>query len=484
VNVAGVYSNGFFATSGNISAANIVISGNLYLGGVSGTTGQYIRKSASGIGWVDSTFNGGTLTDSVQVNNRLYAQSFSTPNVQIGSNWGTTSNANVAVANISLVLNATTANVGFLVAPNFSSANIYQSAADTFVATNLSASNVYQTTGQSIQSPNIQIGTNWGTISRANLSVANVSAALNATNANITNLVVTNLSASNIAITAGSLQSSYINTGLGGNIATANLLITRSTGGTALQVNPLGGQVGVLLDNALVYTRISNMVSTNASITGTASSIGVRPGGVVDVVSNLYANTGRLEQLSVANLYIANNSKLQSGSNASIIISGNVQSANLVTGNIAANGNITTSAYLSTNTFVYTSAVTEPVAIHAGTAPAGEMNINLMANSIHYYTPSVTAVWTPNVRASAATPLNNMLSTGQSISFSMIVNQGVTPYNNNSGNLRIDNTWYTAKWPLAQLPTSTASRVEVYSYTLIKTGSGTWVVLGSLSSLG
>ena len=151
-------------------------------------------------------------------------------------------------------------------------------------------------------------------------------------------------------------------------------------------------------------------------------------------------------------------------------------------GQIPSNVAITGNTF--TNSFVYTSAVTEPVAIHAGTAPAGEMNINLMANSVHYYTPSVTAVWTPNVRAGGTTPLNDIISTGQSISFSMIVNQGGTPYNNNSGNLRIDNTWYTAKWSLAQLPTSTASRVEVYSYTLIKTGSGTWVVLGSLSSLG
>ena len=421
VNVSGVYSNGFFATSGNISAANIIIAGNLFLGTGSGTTGQYIRRSATGISWVDSSFVGGTLIDPTQVNNQLYAQSFSSPNVQIGSNWTTSANANVATANISLGLNATTGNIVTLVATN-----------------------------------------------------ANVSAALNATSANITTLVVTNLSTSNIAISAGGLQTSYINTGLGGNVTTANLLIIRSGSGTALQVTPTGGSAGVLFDNAAVYTRISNLVGTNASITGTASSIGVRPGGVVDVVSNLYANTGRLEQLSVANLYMATATKITLVANNTVSIG----TVGQIPSNVAITGNT------FTNSFVYTSAIIEPVAIHAGTAPAGEMPINLMANTTHYYTPNATALWTPNVRAGTTTPLNNMLSIGQSITFSMIINQGATPYNNNSGNLRIDNSWYTAKWPYASAPTAVPNRIEVYTYTLIKTAAGTWVVLASSSTNG
>ena len=341
VNVSGVYSNGFFATSGNISAANIIIAGNLYLGGISGTTGQYIRRSATGISWVDSSFVGGTLIDPTQVNNQLYAQSFSSPNVRIvgGSVTGVTG------------------------------------AFTTLVATDISSSNVYQTgTSQSIQTANAQIGTNWGTTSRANLAVANVASALNATSANITTLVVANLSVTNISITAGSLQTSYINTGLGGNVTTANLLLSRSISGDVLRVQNSGGTQGVMLDATGVYTRIGNMHSPNASITGTASSIGVRPGGVVDVVSNLYANTGRLEQLSVANLYMATATKITLVANNTVSIG----TVGQIPSNVAITGNT------FTNSFVYTSAVTEPVAIHAGTAPAGEMNINLMANSVHY----------------------------------------------------------------------------------------------------
>jgi hypothetical protein len=163
-------------------------------------------------------------------------------------------------------------------------------------------------------------------------------------------------------------------------------------------------------------------------------------------------------------------------------VSGNVTSANLTTGNISATGNISTPAYLSTNTFAYTSAIIEPVAIFAGTGPSGEMNIDLMANSTHYYTPVATGLWTPNVRAGATTPLNDMMAVGRQITFSMIVNQGATPRNNNSGNLRIDNTWYTAKWPNATAPTAIANRTEIYTYTLIKTAAGTWVVLGASST--
>ena len=90
-----------------------------------------------------------------------------------------------------------------LVATNFSSGNIYQSAAGTLVATNFSAANIYQTgTSQSIQTANAQIGTDWGTTSRANLFVANV-VSLNATGANVTTLAVTNFSSGNAVIAGG-----------------------------------------------------------------------------------------------------------------------------------------------------------------------------------------------------------------------------------------------------------------------------------------
>ncbi len=59
----------------------------------------------------------------------VYPTNFSTGNAQIGTNWGTGSNANVQVGNVS-VLNATTGNIITLVAPNLSSTNVYVAGSD------------------------------------------------------------------------------------------------------------------------------------------------------------------------------------------------------------------------------------------------------------------------------------------------------------------------------------------------------------------
>ena len=153
----------------------------------------------------------------------VYANSLNTANARItgGSITGVTGAfTTLQVQNFSAA-NIYQSTTGTLVAENFSSGNIYQSAADTFVVTNLSASNVYQTTAQSIQSPNVQIGTNWGTLSRANLAVGNV-ASLHATEGNITTLSAPNFSSANI-----------YQVGVGQSIQTANAQIGDNWGDTS-----------------------------------------------------------------------------------------------------------------------------------------------------------------------------------------------------------------------------------------------------------
>ncbi len=358
-----------FAPTGNISAANLVIIGNLYLQNAgTGSVGQYLVQTGSGISWESAAFFGGDLSGFLTIANTTTATSITSGVFKVHGGsafWGNIfANGNITATGANTFISSLTATAGNLV---------------TLVATNLSSSNIYQTGSSSIQTANAQIGTNWGDTSRANLTVGNVRV-LNATTGNITTLVATNLSSSNIRITGGFIQNSA-------NIQTSNL-------------------------------------------------------------------------------YLPLNSTIDAAANVRFRLNGNIIS----------NGNI------SGNTLHYTAAVIEPVAIHAGTAPAGEMPINLKANSTHYYSTSASALWTPNVRASSSEPLNNMLAVGQSISFSMIVQQGATAYTNNSGNLRIDNTWITAKWPLGSVPVSASNRTEVFSYTLIKTATSTWLVLGGFSS--
>jgi hypothetical protein len=432
VNVGGVYSNGFFATQGNISAANIIISGNLFLGGTSGSTYQYIQKSATGIAWVNSTFDGGLLLNPLVLQNQLVATSISSANVVITGGYlqtvanvyatGVVNSGSIQTPNLNITTGATI--TGALVTGSLSTANARITGG--YLQT---VSNVYTTgvvNADSVQVPNLSV----------------------TTGATITGALVTgSFSTANARITGGYLQT------------VANLYATGVVNGGSVQTPNLSVTTGATVTGRLLA---SNFDSANVAIRG-----GYIGGGAGVTVANVYASG------------IGNFGSIQT---SNVNVSGNVTSANLTTGNISATGNISTPAYLSTNTFAYTSAIIEPVAIFAGTGPSGEMNIDLMANSTHYYTPVATGLWTPNVRAGATTPLNDMMAVGRQITFSMIVNQGATPRNNNSGNLRIDNTWYTAKWPNATAPTAIANRTEIYTYTLIKTAAGTWVVLGASST--
>ena len=707
VNVAGVYSNGFFATSGNISAANINISGNLYIGGVSGTIGQYVQKTSTGISWVNSTFNGGIITEPITLNNTTAAISTTTGaltttggvgvagnvyaggnlsvgrngsiggNLSVGGNlyatgWSTATDINtweytgkfksvsaeetgstglffkpdgtkmfvsgttgidineyalstpwdVSTATYTAVSGTLSGDTGpqdIFFKPDGLRVYVSGNTNDTIYMYNLSSAWDISTlnataaasfsvaaqettpTGLFFKPDGLKMyvaGSNGDDVNEYNLSVAwdittavyfqvtttvtqdtapgslsfssdgtkmfvagttgdevneytltsawNVSTAvwvgrfytgfqtldptaiyIDLANSTVyigsssgdavyqyyANIAGT-LSTANTFVSSGNVKikqnltvdgshavqgtlrvdgtqtfvgaasfSSTLTAGstitLEGDITTVTSLGTLATTGTLT----LGGTTQTGLVTLGRSTGAQTMlIHSGVTATATQKQLILMGNGAAGSSSNLIIGP----TVAVGNAYfqqgttvgIANTTPSTSTSTGALVVRGGVG----IAGTVNTSGNIITSANVVTNSFVYSSAITEPVAIHAGTGPSGEMPINLLANSTHYYTPTATGLWTPNVRAGTTTPLNDMLGVGQQITFSMIVNQGATPRNNNSGNLRIDNTWYTAKWPSAIAPTAVANRTEIYTYTLIKTAAGTWVVLGSSSS--
>ena len=75
-----------------------------------------------------------------------------------------------------------------------------------------------------------------------------------------------------------------------------------------------------------------------------------------------------------------------------------------------------------------------------------------------------------------------MLSTGQSVTVAFAVTQGGTPYYNNSVQVDGTTSGVTTKWQSVAPSTGIASSVNVYTYTVIKTGSATFTVLASMTS--
>jgi len=113
----------------------------------------------------------------------------------------------------------------------------------------------------------------------------------------------------------------------------------------------------------------------------------------------------------------------------------------------------------------------------------GNVNINAAEKALHYYTSNATGNWTFNIRGSSTQTLNDAMEVGHSMTFAMLCTQGSTAYYMSS--LDIDSTAQTVKWQGdTAISAGTADGIDVYNFTVIKTGNTAFTVLGSMTSFG
>jgi hypothetical protein len=119
----------------------------------------------------------------------------------------------------------------------------------------------------------------------------------------------------------------------------------------------------------------------------------------------------------------------------------------------------------------------EKVTVSA-TAATGTINFDVTTQSVLYYTSNSSANWTMNFRASSGTSLNSAMDTGQSVTLVFLATNGATAYYNNV--VQVDGSSVTPKYQGGIAWTfGTASGIDAYTYTIIKTGSGSFTVLAS-----
>jgi hypothetical protein len=102
---------------------------------------------------------------------------------------------------------------------------------------------------------------------------------------------------------------------------------------------------------------------------------------------------------------------------------------------------------------------------------------NWLDGAVVYYTSNSAGSWTLNVRGNGSTTLNNSLSTGDSITIAVLATQGSTAYYQSA--MQIDGVSVTPKWVGAAPSAGNANAIDVYTFTIIKTASDTYTVLGS-----
>ena len=122
------------------------------------------------------------------------------------------------------------------------------------------------------------------------------------------------------------------------------------------------------------------------------------------------------------------------------------------------------------------SSLTEKVKITAGKL-SDNQNINLDNGMVHYFTTTETTTSTPNITATAG--INTIMSTGDTMVVTLITTAAAGAY---SAQLTIEGAATTENWIGGEVPAAGgASGVDIYSYTIIKTGSAAYTVIGNLS---
>jgi len=230
------------------------------------------------------------------------------------------------------------------------------------------------------------------------------------------------------------------------------IIINNSSGGYAVTVK-VSGQTGVSVPNGKRTVVYNN---------------GTDVGNQVDYLSTLALGTA----LPVASG--GTGSTTASDARTALAVPGTA-TANTFTAKNTFSGSTTALAELLTN-------ASEVVTVSA-TAATGTIAYHVTTQSVLYYTSNASANWTINLTgASTPVTLDTLLSTGQCITVVHMVTQGSTAYYNNVVQVDGTTSGVTTKWQGSATPSiGNANSIDVYSYTVIKTGSATFTVLASQS---
>jgi hypothetical protein len=114
----------------------------------------------------------------------------------------------------------------------------------------------------------------------------------------------------------------------------------------------------------------------------------------------------------------------------------------------------------------------------SGLASGGTVNFDVTTQAVLYSVASSTSNWTLNIRGSSSVTFNSLLATGQSCSLAYLATNGGTGYFNNA--ITIDGVAVTPKYQGGTaIASGNTSAIDVYTYTIIKTGNAAYTVLMS-----
>jgi hypothetical protein len=303
---------------------------------------------------------------------------------------------------------------------------------------------------------------------------------------------LTTLTANNVILGNGASAPTFVAPSTSGNVLTSNGTTWASTAAAA-------GGVSYTAVKTANYTAVNNDgVLTNTTGGAFTVTLPTSPsvGNIIVVVDSFSQwGTNNLTIDPTALIKIANNTAGDTlvcditGVTVTLVYTGATYGWN-VSAQIGGNsGTVVTltdvQTITGTKTFSGTSATlamilndTAEVATISATAATGTINYDVTTQSVLYYTSNASANWTVNFRASSGTSLNTAMTTGQSVTAAFLVTQGATAYYNSV--VQVDGSTVTPKYQGGTAyAAGNASSVDVYMYTIVKTGNAAFTVFTS-----
>lgn len=248
--------------------------------------------------------------------------------------------------------------------------------------------------------------------------------------------VVKNNSGESVVLTQGS----------GGNVTVEN-------GKSAVVYADGAGSGAAVVDVSARF----NVDLTAMDITATASEINVLDGitsttAELNILDGVTATSAELNYLDITTLGTSEASKaVTASSSAKVTLVGTTSIAEVI----------------------------EKVTLDVSTS--GTYNFDALTQAAVYMTADQVANRTLNFRGNGSTSLDSIMATGESMTFAVLATQGATAYYFTT--VQVDGSTVTPKWSFGVAPTSgNVNSIDAYTFTIIKTGSASFVVLASQSA--
>jgi hypothetical protein len=117
----------------------------------------------------------------------------------------------------------------------------------------------------------------------------------------------------------------------------------------------------------------------------------------------------------------------------------------------------------------------------AASAAGGTVNFDVLSQLILYYTSNASANWTVNVRGSSTATLASTLPVGETMTLMFLNTNGATPRYPTA--FQIDGTTASVRWQGNDAPSAgTANSLDIYTYSILRTGSSSYTVFGSFDT--